>query len=287
MIIVSLCTAHYWFGTQDSLTIEAFQDPFLGGFASWKPGMVGRAPWLTRKEGWIMKTTAEVEVNANDIQLECKNGVILSGNIQAICGVNEDDPMRFLSLDDDPSQREVKASVALRQEVGRIANETSMLWDDETLLKNGEIIKEAVRKHLCTDSGCKKLLRRMGLVFDRVTLSGLDRDKESAEAARSRHIGKTVRDIARDLKDKFPKFSDEEAINRAMAIADQGTDVQVLSIEGLSDPRTAGAVMAAMHGAGNLGMQVGQKGPTGNNKKQNPNQNNNNPRRKGRGKGGK
>lgn len=236
-----LWTIGSWVSSIDAQQIHGFQDPILGGFfAIMSKGLVGTAPWLKKKEGWIIKTTAEIEINIK-LKLETSDGVILTADMQAICGVNPRLPMTFLGLDDESEERNSKAEKALSQEADRVANEESILYTDKELMGHASIIRKAVEDHFRGE--CTPLLRSMGLVFDRVTMSGFDRDDESAEAMRQKMLAKTQRKTVKQLM-KIPGIRGDMALNAALAMSNQNTTRTVWSLEGLADldPAVAQAI---------------------------------------------
>jgi hypothetical protein len=273
VVIFTLLGMPRFVSTQDEQIIQRVQDPILKGFFPRSPGLVGKAPWLTIKPGWLIQTTQEIEVNISGIELECINGVILDTSIQVVCRVNMKDPMGFLEIDEDPVKREEKARRAISNEVRRTANERSITMTDSQVLKDGSPIRDDIKFHLQNDPSCYAILRSMSLIVSQVTVGDFDRDTESAEAARSLHIGTQINELAEVYYGDGTRMSWDACYNRALAVFNQNLDIKVWSLEGLDrlDPETAKAFGAGVGMAGRGG--TGSPG--------------NRPRRGKRGQGGK
>lgn len=273
-------TLGLWFSSVDEQKVVAVQDPF-GSFFPYHPGIVGTAPWLIRKPGWEIKTTSEIKMNVV-VNLECSNGVILqNATIQVVCRVDENDPMRYLDLDDDIEEREKAATEAVSLEVRRVANNWSIRYTDDQLMANAGPIKTAIINHMRDENGCGGILRGMSLHFDRIAMGDFDRDPESAEAARLRSLTEKQLQSAQMLRDGL-NVPGDVALNATLAIGNQNTTREVWSIEGLSQisPDVAKAV-----GSGMAMMAQGRgRGGRGGNNQGNRNRGN---RRGGRGRGGR
>lgn len=274
-------TLGLWFANTDEQTIVAAKDPF-GPFFPYHPGsIVGTVPWLIRKPNWEAKTTAEV-ISDVVVNLETKFGTVLpNATIQVVYRIDKEDPMNYFDLDDNPDQREKSAKVAIDLETRRIANNKSILYTDDELLANAQPIKTAIIQHMKDENGCGGMMRGMSLVFDRVTMSDFDRDVESAEAARSVAIAKRSNQVIKEFRRDLD-ISDELAVNRAMSIMGQDSQIKILALEGLDklDPESARAFGLGFGAA----TRVGGRGGRGGNSQGNRNRGN---RRGGRGRGGR